>query len=241
MKPNAHISALALDALALGALDRDTAAHIRDHLASCAACRDDEATAAELRDQFAARVLPRGLPVPQTHPWRWLAVPAFAALVLLVLVLQRPPEPIPAFAVKGAASWQVYANRDGQTFSVHDGIELAAGDRLRFVVWPDGARYLLVASVDGRGAATIYHPYGGDRSAPIEGEQVEIAGSIVLDHAPGPEAIYAILSDHPIASEVVTAQLRARSAIGASAIRGASELQVPARAQLLLVFEKVDR
>jgi len=241
MKTNSHISALARDALALGALDRDTAAHVRDHLASCPACRDAETTAAELRAQFATRVLPRGLPVRQAPSWRWLVVPALAALVLLLLVLRQPAEPMPAFAVKGAASWQVFANRDGQTFSVGDGFMQADGDRLRFVVRPDSARYLLVASIDGRGAATIYHPYGGDQSASIEGEQVEIAGSIVLDDAPGPEAIYAILSDRPIASAVVTTQLHALSARGASALRGASKLQVPARAQLLLMVEKADR
>lgn len=232
-----HISALTLDALALNALDPDTAAHVRAHLAACSACCDDMTTAAELREQFVRSVLPRGLPARRSHRWPWLAVPAFAALMLIVVLWQRP-RPIPELAIKGEASWQVFANRDGQTFAVRDGTELAAGDRIRFAVQPDGARHLLVASIDGSGAVTIYYPYGGDQSASIEGDRIELAGSIVLDAAPGPERIYAILSDRPVAAIVVRAALRALAAGGAAAIRGTSTLQVPARSQLSVMFEK---
>ena len=45
----------------------------------------------------------------------------------------------------------VVARRGDHTFQVHDGAALAAGDRVRFVVVPDKARYLLIASIDGSG------------------------------------------------------------------------------------------
>jgi hypothetical protein len=132
----------------------------------------------------------------------------------------------------------VFANRNGETFPVHDGTTLAAGDRIRFVVAPDGARYLLVASVDGAGTASIYYPYGGTQSGPTEGERSELPGSIVLDAARGPERLYAIFSDEPIAADLVTERLRVIGAAGIDAIRRTRSLDVPARAQASLVFEK---
>jgi hypothetical protein len=237
MTTHTHVSALALDAFALGALDTDRAANVQAHLASCAACRTDQETAAELRERFTRTVLPRGLPVRRPRRWIWLVAPAFVVL-LLAIVLRLQPDPPPALAIKGEASWQVFANRDGQTFGVRDGATLAAGDRIRFAVMPDGARYLLVASVDGTGMVTIYYPYQGEHSAAIEGDRVELAGSIVLDAAPGPERMFAILSDQRLAAAVVIAQLRAVGAGGADAIRGTHTLPLPARAQLSLVFEK---
>jgi len=85
---------------------------------------------------------------------------------------------------------------------------------------------------------SIYHPYGGDRSAAIEGDRVELADSIELDDAPGPERIYAILSDRPIAADAVRSRLRDVAAGGVAAIRGTHTLALPVRAELSLVFEK---
>jgi hypothetical protein len=239
-----HVSQLVLDTMALGALDRDIAARVQAHLAHCTRCRDDERIAAELRAQFTVQVLPRRLPAHRSPRWWWLVWPAVAAVLFVVMVWRGRAEQVDELdihgelGIKGDASWQVFANRDGHVFVVHDGTELAAGDRIRFAMIPAGARYLLVASIDGLGTATIYHPYDGLQSMAIEGDRVEPAGSIVLDAAPGPERIYAILSDEPIAADIVRAQLRAIARGGADAIRNTRTLPLPARAQVSLVFEK---
>lgn len=239
MTTEPHISQLMLDALQLGALDRDSEARVQAHLASCASCRHDAQSAAELRQHFTVHVLPRGLPAGRSRRRFWL-VPAFAAALLIAVIGLRPrPAPVGELGIKGEASWQVFANRAGRVFAVRDGTELAAGDQIRFAVIPAGARYLLVASIDGLGSATIYYPYGGAESAPVEGDRIEPDGSIVLDAAPGPERIYALLSDEPIAADAVTAQLREVARGGADAIRGMRALQLPVRAQVSLVFEKV--
>jgi hypothetical protein len=238
MTTEPHISQLMLDALSLGALDRESEARVQAHLASCASCRHDAQDAAELRQQFTVHVLPRGLPARRSRLRFWL-VPAFAAALLVAVIALRPrPAQVNGLGIKGEASWQVFANRDGRVFAVHDGIELAAGDRIRFAVIPAGARYLLVASVDGLGVATIYYPYDGAGSAPVKGDRVEPDGSIVLDAAPGPERIYALLSDEPLAADAVRAQLRAVARDGADAIRSIRSLPLPARTQISLVFEK---
>lgn len=234
----AHVSALALDAFALGALDAAAAAEVAAHLAGCEACRSERDLAADARAEFLVVVLPRGLRARRRVRWWWLAMPVLAIAALLVVLLPRPPAD-PELGVKGAASWQVFAYRNGRTFAVRDGAQLAAGDRIRFAIATGAARYLLVASVDGRGAITIYHPYGGTRSAPVETALFELDGSIVLDAAPGPERIYALLSDEPLAADAVSAELRGVAAGGAIAIRGTPRLALPVRAQTSLVFEKV--
>lgn len=244
-----HLSALALDALALDALDGAATTAARAHLASCERCRTDLERAAELRAYFTVAVLPRTRPQRRrrARPLAWLAVPALGALAAVWVGLRGGDHPRtardeagPELAIKGDATWQVFANRGGRTFAVHDGTPLVAGDRIRFAVTPDGARYLLVASIDGAGAASIYFPYNGTESAPLTpGERVELPGSIVLDAAPGPERVFALFSDEPIAAQLVIGQLRTIGADGADAIRAPRRLDVGARVQSSLVFEKV--
>jgi hypothetical protein len=234
-----HLSSLTLDALALG---RETPG-AREHLATCARCRGEFESAAGLRQHFISQILPRTRPRKARPSWFVFAVPAFAAAIAIVAVVSRhreAPAPAPDLAIKGDATWQVFANRDGQTFIVHDGAQLEPGDRIRFAVIPDGARYLLVASIDGAGTVSIYFPYGGSESAPLPaGDRSLLPGSIVLDAAPGPERMFAIFSDEPVAAEQVTDQLRAIGAGGADAIREPHALTVTnARAQASTLFEK---
>jgi hypothetical protein len=120
---------------------------------------------------------------------------------------------------------------------VHDETALAPNDRIRFVVTSDRARFLMIASVDGAGNASIYFPYHGARSGPVAGERVELPGSIILDDAPGPERLFAVFSDEPISADVVRRALE--EIRGAGAIRSTSRLSVDAQDQLSLVFEKV--
>ncbi len=235
-----HLSALALDALALGT----ETAGARDHLVTCARCRGDYEAAAALREHFTVSVLARTQPRRSRIVWPWLAIPAFAAAIGVLFVIARPrpvTRPASDLAIKGDAAWQVFANRDGQTFAIHDGVQLEPGDRIRFAVTPDGARYLLVASIDGGGAVSIYFPYGGSQSEALEaGERVELPGSIVLDAAPGPERMFALFSDQPIEAAAGAEQLRSIAVDGADAIRQVHAIAVAnLRAQASLVFEKL--
>jgi hypothetical protein len=105
--------------------------------------------------------------------------------------------------------------------------------------YPGGMRYLLIASLDGRGQATIYHPYGGaESSAVTDPIRLEVPGSIVLDDAPGPERIYALFSRTPIPARDVTASLAAVFARGAPAIRSELRLDLAAEEQASVFFEK---
>src|SRR5262245_46099849 len=132
-----HLSAYKLDALALDALPPEEAARARAHLDTCAACRAEDESAAALRMHFTAHVLPRVRP-RRARTWHlaWLALPALAAAAVALLVVLRPHH-ASDLGIKGSAAWQVFAHRGEQTFTVHDGTALAAGDRIRFVLEPD--------------------------------------------------------------------------------------------------------
>ena len=240
-----HLSAFALDALALGALDPASEAAARMHLERCPRCRADHHAAAELRGYFAVHVMYRTAPRAAGNARWWLLAPALAAAVALVIVLvgvgRERPEPEADLAIKGGASARVYAHRDDRTFAVEDGTRLAAGDRIRFAIVPAGAPFLLIASIDGSGAATIYYPYGGRASAPLgPAGRGELPGSIVLDAAPGPERVFALFSDEPLDASVVIDQLHELAARGSESIRATRALPIAgARAQSSVVFEKV--
>lgn len=241
--PDRHVSALELDELVLGSLEPAAEAHVRAHLASCARCRGDEAASSALREHFDRTVLARTLP-DRAHArrswWLGLAAPALAAVVVGFLLIRRPARmDEPELGIKGDATWQVFANRDDKTFAVHDGTKLAAGDRIRFVVTPNGATHLLIGSVDGAGEVSIYYPYDGDASGPVSGARIELPGSIVLDHARGPERLQAIFSTAPVSATIVKQQLRAIGARGPETIRSKRPLDVTASTQLSIVFEKV--
>jgi hypothetical protein len=238
-----HLSAFDRDRLALGALDADGAERARSHLEACAACRADNTADAEARAYFTQIVLPRGAPrASRARMWFALALPALAAAAIVLLVIGRRGRTVEenGLAIKGGAVWHVFANRAGNTFAVHDGDLLAAGDRIRFTVVPAGARYVLVGSIDGAGTATIYVPYGGTQSEPVAPEGGELPGSIELDAAPGPERLFAVLSDDPIDARIVDEKLRELGRGGGAAIRDARELDLEALpcVQLTLWFDK---
>ena len=260
-----HLSTLVLDALALDSLDAVARGRAEDHLRTCARCRAESGALRARREQFTATVLPRTLPAiaERTSPrrWRhliWLAAPALAAAMTLILL--RPGARVvddigPGHAgdrlgelggelgddlrIKGGPSLQVVARRGEQVVPVVDGTTLAAGDQIRFVIGVPRRGYLLIASVDGSGATTVYYPYGGSHSAPVEpGPRIELPASIVLDDAPGPERIVALWSSTPLAAGDVTARLAAIGARGPGAIRSTDRIEVTADAQRSVVFEK---
>lgn len=246
---DSHLAAFTVDALLSGALSSADQVTAEGHLEGCARCRDDVAAARALHEKFAADVLPRTLPTVRARARRstkWIGVGAVAlaaaAAIALVLHFKAPPAKPeePYLAIKGSAGMKIVAQHAGTQLEVVDGVKLAKGDAIRFVVDPNGLPYLLVASVDGDGQVTVYFPVGGKESGRVEdGHKVELPGSIVLDDARGPERVFALFSREPIAAEPVAAALRTIGAGGRDAILRAGTLPVPAEAQRSIVFDKV--
>lgn len=232
-----HLSILALDTYAQGG-----AREAEAHLQGCELCRQKlDAIRAE-KAEFDRLKLPALLPAAvqrlEKKPWfAGLFAPAlvFAAAAAIFLVWPRH-HPGDELGIKGGAALQVVVKHGARIAPLHDGEKLAPGDELRFVVEPDGKRFLLVMSIDGAGQVSVYQPFGGTRSAPIEGRRVEIPGSVVLDAAPGPERLYAIFSDAPVAASSVAPQL---AKLGPDAIRQGPSLNLPPGAtSISTYFEK---
>jgi hypothetical protein len=137
-------------------------------------------------------------------------------MAILLAVVSLRPDPNSDLGIKGGASFQVYALRGEAVFPVRADTRLAPGDRIRFVVDPGNARYLLVASVDGAGKVSVYYPPSGDRSGYVVPGRSELEGSIELDQVLGPERLLAYFSDDPLPSTEVVESL----ARGAEAPRG---------------------
>lgn len=243
-----HLSSFELDAAALGVL---LDAEQRAHLASCAMCRTRADEGEVLRAQLPPELRVRTFAALHRRRRFTVAISivvplmvAAAALLLLVQVRGNDPEKAmddaPELAIKGGPALQVYALRDHHVFRITDGDVLAAGDEIRFAVTPAGAGYVLIASVDGRGQATIYVPYDGERSVAIDPRgRTELPGSIVLDDAMGPERVFAVFSTSPLRASDVWPALHRLAAAGPGALRGSPrlDLSVPA-SQASLLFQK---
>jgi len=190
---------------------------------------------------------------PPRSWWRSL-IPASAALavaVAVVLIVKLPPSVVePAYRAKGGPSLRLFGRRPGTsqgqgqsaatTFAVTDGAPLRAGDQLRFAVANQPAGYLMVASVDGSGHASIYFPFDGQTSAPVTAATAELPGSIILDDAAGPERLFALWSAQPLAREAVLSALQGLGARGPAAIRAATALPLATTSQRTLLVEKID-
>ena len=247
---NQHVSAFGLDAAALGALPSDAAR--RTHLASCSLCRTRADEAQALRSELPAELMTRTLAAVRRRRRRFavvtsIVVPLVIAAAAVILLVAMPrngattaPDTAPDLAIKGGPGLQVYALHDHRVFEISDGAVLAAGDEIRFAVTPGGARYVLIASVDGRGHATIYVPYDGERSVVVEPRgRTELPGSIVLDDAMGPERIFAVFSTSPILALDVWPALHQLAALGPNALSGSRrlDLRIPAT-QASILFSK---
>ena len=262
-----HLTTLDLDRLGLRDLPPDDLRRLDAHAGHCARCTTRRAEHQAAVAHFHALVLPRTLPLIEArqrplHARLWgiaIALPALAA-ALLVLThrfderragLQQAGKEAGTQAgtigVKGDDLMQVFALHHSEApgggapsvVRVGNGQRLAPGDALRFVLYPSGLPYALIASVDGAGQVSVYFPFHGEESAAVDGAvAVPIAGSIVLDRAPGPERLFAIFSERPIAARVVRELLAGTAAGGAGAIRSARKLALPGTRQASLLFEK---
>ena len=224
MLTRGHLSSESTDLLMLAALKPTDAQAAHAHLETCAQCTAQWATLQEDKARFEQFVMPRTLPKIEAAlvpvPWaqqllaRWkmlIPVASLAGVVAIALgVMAQPsaPEPAAYVGIKGAAvpTVQVVAQRPsvGQ-FPVKAGTALKPQDRIRFVVEPATANYLLIASQDAAGVFTVYHPFGGSQST--KATTGELPGSVELDATVGPETLVAVFSLAPVTAQTVKTAL----------------------------------
>jgi hypothetical protein len=209
------LSDLRLDRLLAGELAGDAESAARAHLAGCTDCQARRAAVEEERARFS--VPPPARMRRARRRW-WPAVAplvAAAAAALLMWSAARDADP-PATRTKGGHRLGFYVARDGVVTRGADGDELHPGDELGLTLTTTAPGFAVVASVDGGGAVSIYHP-DGPRAAPIAaGEDQELRGSLLLDDTLGPETLHAFLCAEP----VPVAEVRAAVGSGRTQIAG---------------------
>lgn len=256
----AHPTALALHEYHLALLPREDADGIARHLGGCERCQTELDALAADQGRFEREVFPltrEAMERRGTAPrWglRW-GLPSLLVLTagtcLVLLVSGRQLAGVGAggeggaddiLRAKGQGLLAVFASRAGSVISIEDGkTAVRAGDRIRFVLWPAGLTHAVIASVDGAGRVTVYHPYGGSESAPLApGPRVEVPGSIELDDSPGPERVFAVLSARPLQTAVVVEALKKLALEGSAAVRRTDRLSIGLKAtQQSILLEKL--
>jgi hypothetical protein len=242
---NLHLSDLELDGMAFEPSPTSPADRA-SHLASCARCQAALSEIREGRESFARERLARTLPQVRARVRRrWnpisILVPALSLGLLLAIALPRlhapSARPLADLGIKSGAAMRVVARRGDQTFAVEAGARLREGDLVRFEIEGAGWPFLLVASIDGEGKAVVLYPYQGDGSMPFDSAyRMILPGSIVLDAAPGPERVFALLSREPLKSAPVLAALERLGAQGSETVRTQSTLDVPGVGRQLSLF-----
>jgi hypothetical protein len=245
-----HVSTFHLEAIRLGGMTRPAEDQATRHLVACARCRrlaaEWEASLREFADGPLVRTRAslrgragRARRAPRKVMGWAAALTAGAALASLIAVWCGPASHRgvasdsgePTVSVKGGLDFVIAAQRGDHVFHA-DAQPLRAGDRIRFVLDGVSSSYLMVGSVDGAGHANIYVPYEGAESVlvgsrPPASAHLEIEGSIVLDRAPGPERVFALVSQRPLAVGPVRSALLAVGAAGPAAIRETRALGLP--------------
>jgi hypothetical protein len=161
-----------------------------------------------------------------------VAVPAMVASADLEVLASRAPEGGPG---PGPRAWAAVTPGSPR---------LRAGDEIRFVLRrPAGLGHVLVVAVAAGGAVSVYHPYDGATSAPLDSgaARVELRNTVVLDAAPGPERVFAFFGRAPVPLALVQPALAELGRRGADALRTTPVVKVPVEAQGSVLLEKEPR
>jgi hypothetical protein len=222
-----HLSSETIDLLLLSALSAPEANEAKQHLDGCADCRQRWQELNEDKQRFEqfvfARTLPKVEARVQAERQGFFArfklqflIPAVGLAAAFAVVAAFPgtqTEDDVYVGIKGGQpSLDIFALRgEGGPFQVKGETTLQPSDRIRFVVNPAGAKYLLVASEDGAGVFTVYHPFGGQQSQPVaeKNAKVELPGAVELDATLGTERVVAAFSEDPISAVQVEEALKA--------------------------------
>ncbi|HEX5750727.1 MAG TPA: hypothetical protein VFZ09_31160 [Archangium sp.] len=193
----------------------------RSHVAGCPDCHGQLEALTTAREAF-VRARPPELFLRQlerraaSQPRRglrwWLPVLGACVPLLALLVLVPRLGQDDGVRLKGGA-FRVVVSRDGGAPELLGPDALVRpGDALRFAYESTEAGHLLVLELDGRGNASVFHPYGAATSAPLAAAQREfLPGSVVLDDAPGPEWLLAVFSPRPLEAAPLLEALRAQA------------------------------
>lgn len=224
-----HLSSETIDLLLLSALASNEANEAKAHIDDCGLCKQRWMELNEDSQKFKQYVFARTLPAVEARlnaskqgfferfklqfvlPALGLATAAALALTFAAGPGTQTEDDI-YIGVKGLEpTFEVFAQRQqGASFAVKAGTPLKPKDRIRFIVSPGQAKYVLVASVDGKGTFSVYHPFGAEESEKLVGKvprRLELGSTVELDETMGTEKLVVVLSENPVKAEALKAAL----------------------------------
>lgn len=232
-------AAIASSALAgrIGALERENGDFLARHpsLASLPARKETRtpvATAAR-RTRRLRRIWPA-------------LVPAMAAM-FAVIILNQPTEDMSlpetdGIRVKGGDdALLVYQEAGpGKARQLEDGNTVSEHDRIQLGFRSASGVHAAIISVDGRGAVTLHWPEAQDDPTGVNKGQLRLlAKSYILDDAPQFERFYLFISENPISTGKIIAELKSL-ARDVDRIRNLRAIPGLALKQLSLLLRKAD-
>lgn len=227
-----------------GELDDPSA--LAAHLDVCARCAGLVAEMGRDRQAFLALRPPATLQRPTPAPSLaarlrlWLVGPTLVAAGLAWWLVPREAPAPAGVRLKGAVDLGFHVRSDGEVRRGELGDVVHPGDQVQLRYSTPQHRYLVVVSLDARGAVTPFYDDAG-RSLAIEpGTARLLDGSVELDDALGPERVVACFSAAPLeTARVVEAGRRALTAAGGDP-RAVEPLDLPCD-QAGFVLEKRGR
>jgi len=190
---------------------------------------------AELRDQNARELAayPPGPAVAQIEarlrrPRRrrvWIApLVAAAGLAVAALVVLHQPAHETATAtdtdttrIKGKARLLAYKQAGEQAEQLEPDAVVHAGDVIQLRYNAGGARYGMIASVDGAGGVTLHFPATPDAPTEVEGGTRTLPDAFALDDAPRFERFFFVTANEPVDVAATLEALRALARRGDAA------------------------
>ncbi len=154
----------------------------------------------------------------------WLAIPAAAALLLVLIFHPAGPQPrsdgqheVDPIIIKGGAaateltgSLQVHRLVGNAIEVLPDGSEVGPGELLQLSYWISTDAYGMIISIDGRGLVTQHFPLENEANR-LRGRKLTLLPyAIELDQAPRFERFYLILAPGPFSAQELLKLIRER-------------------------------
>lgn len=159
---------------------------------------------------------------PRPRPWiaPLVAVAAVAAVAVVVLH-QEPGATTTAVTdttrVKGAARLLAYRQVGDQAERLDPDAVAHAGDVIQLRYNAGGARYGVIASIDGGGGVTLHFPASPDAPTSVDGGTRTLPEAFELDDAPRFERFFLVTANQPLDVAGTLDQLRALARRGDAA------------------------
>jgi hypothetical protein len=217
-KNAACLSDYELDALLVGEATGEKAAHIQDHLRECKACETRHQKLEAFAREFAARkpiVFREPLkekPARKRASVAWGGMATIVSLAAGAIFFVRTTahesgSGSDGVRLKGTSSVGYFVEHAGRIRRAGQAETVEPGDKLQFVYSTKAPAHVIVLSLDGAMAATVYYSSNRAMAATTMNGEEPVPTSVTLDGVLGDETVLGLVCASPQPSEVLRNRL----------------------------------